>query len=909
MGTYEDYPFYSAKGQRIMLDIFNGLYKTDENDATQIFVGDQKQMVDHYMKNKVGIVYNIRQFLSSYTPVTPDESYESGIYICDPSQGGCGRRDFIYNWEFVDFGIYGNMKTWRGNVDLMRQRLLGQSGYMVMTRARCNPYVVCLDCGEQWATNNTGANICIYCHGKNVQLRGCGKEVYAKHMVKQATVSNLQAENQDMIEDAKYVMVIQNKGTVAKMEGGKPFAYRLVYGGPATDRQVNSFEEACEYIPILEVGYEVGKFRRPYGFQCNGCDHERFFPPPSTSEPFGAAMTEGEIDHNYSNNATTPQTGGIYQGIGKNGTNKCTESGCSGQYLPMMGWIVGNPKVLGPKDEYKQDYQQHMLMQQAIRAKNATPSRYPISAMRHAFTMDPKIICTAHKSSHRGLSGCPSLWSENYFSRCLVCGATQNWDYTGNQCGGTSANNYNCANAGNQWEVQPPGRKLDQCPSCLENSDPANYKTFDGIGGRAFLFPRKKLVINSTNDGGYLTTKDIIGTPIRNKPCWQILLDSPGSEDYRFGLSLAGIHTSSMVPTSLDQIRTQSSGGGSSLGITCKYDPVMMPNGTVSNKSATPTPPPLQGCCQLPNGTNLMTTESVCISQKGTYLGDGIDCLTAAITGATGTGPCAGVTWSGLTFMITEGRSQHAFKNSKNRWVDDSVPCRSYRDPTAPATPLTSPVSYARFMFGPNYDPRVQNGTMQQSRRYEWCDPKTHVICDPFHTGTLASVSNTTGGNIGITTHDITQVGSFDDPTQGRVILIKCKTCEKIYKRGLTLVQSKSTNKKGTPYPSSDWTQIGGGKDLQDAYERKVYYPGMAILMFRSGKGQVKVEGWKDRNTPQLTARKPRQYSIDCFTKELAVEQTGQGGLIPGYWNWMHVGAGQQGSAKDNAAKGNVVVL
>jgi len=83
----------------------------------------------------------------------------------------------------------------------------------------------------------------------------------------------------------------------------------------------------------------------------------------------------------------------------------------------------------------------------------------------------------------------------------------------------------------------------------------------------------------------------------------------------------------------------------------------------------------------------------------------------------------------------------------------------------------------------------------------------------------------------------------------------------------------------------------------------------MAILMFRKGKGQIKVIGWKDRNTPELEARKPRQYSVDCFISELANEQTGQGALIPGYWNWMHVGAGQQGSAKDNAAKGNVIVL
>ena len=522
MGTYDDYPFHSVKGQSIMLDIFAGIYKTDENDATQIAVGNQKQMVKHFMDNKVGIVFNIRQFLSSYTPIDPEESYESGIYICDPSMGGCGRRDFLYNWEFVDFGIYGNMATWRGNVDLIRNRINGQSGYLVMTRARCNPYVVCLDCGEQWATNNTGANICIYCKKNNVKIGGCGKEVYGKHIVREATISNLQAETQDMVESAKYVNVIQNKGTYAKMDGGKAFAYRLVYGGPATDRQVNSFEEACQYIPILEVGYQVGSFRRPYGFECDVCSHERFFPPPSTTEPFGQAMTMDNVDMNPSSNQNQPQTGGIYMGIGKNGTQRCTEDGCSGNYLPMMGWEIGKPKVLGPQNEYKPDYIKLMAQQQMMRGANAIPSRYPICAMRHGFTMDPKIICTAH-IGRRGLSDCPSLWSDKYFSRCLLCGSSNDYDYTGNQCGGTSANSWTCNNAGNHWEITPPGRKLTQCPHCRENSNPVNYKTFDGINGRSFLFPRKKLIINPKNDGGYLKAVpvsqggSITGAPIRKQ--------------------------------------------------------------------------------------------------------------------------------------------------------------------------------------------------------------------------------------------------------------------------------------------------------------------------------------------------------------------------------------------------------
>ena len=159
MPTYDDHPFYSAKGQQIMLDIFNGIYQTDPNDATTIQDTDGKEMVKHFMKNKAGIVYNIRKYLSSYSPINADQSYDSGIYICDPSMGGCGRRDFMYNWEFVDFGVYGNMKTWRGNVDLISNKMNGQSGFLVMTRVRCNDYVVCKDCGEQWATQQSGAGV------------------------------------------------------------------------------------------------------------------------------------------------------------------------------------------------------------------------------------------------------------------------------------------------------------------------------------------------------------------------------------------------------------------------------------------------------------------------------------------------------------------------------------------------------------------------------------------------------------------------------------------------------------------------------------------------------------------------------------------------------------------------------
>ena len=144
--------------------------------------------------------------------------------------------------------------------------------------------------------------------------------------------------------------------------------------------------------------------------------------------------------------------------------------------------------------------------------------------------------------------------------------------------------------------------------------------------------------------------KMLLAEPFVTNLLWAIYLDSADGDDYRFGMSLAGIHTSAIVPTTLDQIRTQDPGGQSSLGIKCEHDPVMMPNGQTQNDSGTPSTPDPQGCCQLPNGTSLMTTEAICDAQKGTYMGDGVTCVEAKIAGAQQqTGPCAGVTWSGLT--------------------------------------------------------------------------------------------------------------------------------------------------------------------------------------------------------------------------------------------------------------------
>ena len=614
-------------------------------------------------------------------------------------------------------------------------------------------------------------------------------------------------------------------------------------------------------------------------------------------------MDENKIDMSFSMNTHSPQTGGIYIGIGKGGnTNRCTEDGCAGSYLPMMGWRIGEPKCLGPTDTMTTEEESHVQEQQFARSQNALPTRYPISALRFAFTEDPKVICKAHMGRH-GLAGCPELWATQPMSRCLVCGSLQSGDRSTQNC-------YDCQNLGNtvrKWKIIAPDSKMDYCPLCgPANTDPDNLDFFKH-GGKPLLFPRKKLLIKPQNNTIMLTTADAAPVKIRNKSAWMIYLDSAGTDDYRFGLTLPAVSSTQPIPLCVADI-SSNNGGGSSLGSVCQHDPVMQPGGGSKAGTKTNQPDP-QGACLLPDGTCIQATEAGCLAGSGTYQGNSTDCLTLALAGATGTGPCSGVTFSGVTYMITEGHSHHAFRNRRGRWVDESVDCRSYRNPADPGTPLATVTTYPRFMSGPNYDPRVKAGTMDLSRRYEWCDTKSHVLCDPFHLGGLSTVSNTTGGDIGITTHDIKAVGTLEDPNTGRAMIIKCSTCDKISKVGQRLAVAKDPQKKGTPFPSSDWTTIGGAASLQEAFEKNLYYPGVGVLLYRKRRGHIKVTGWTDSATPILVAPKIRQYSVPCMEYEIGLEQASQGGLPAGWWNWSHDSAAKEGSWKARSAKGTTITL
>ena len=95
--AYSDHPLYSDKGIRILKDIYAGLYKIEKDDTAGTYeIGkDLQTNVVHFNNNKVGIVYNLRRFLTSTTRVTIPDTVDSGIYMCDPMNDGCGRRSFM----------------------------------------------------------------------------------------------------------------------------------------------------------------------------------------------------------------------------------------------------------------------------------------------------------------------------------------------------------------------------------------------------------------------------------------------------------------------------------------------------------------------------------------------------------------------------------------------------------------------------------------------------------------------------------------------------------------------------------------------------------------------------------------------------------------------------------------------
>ena len=253
--VYENNPYPSKQGTKYLQGIFDLIFRPDPSDPSQLASDGVKSNRDFFNSHKGGLVNYTKRFIGGYEPVLPGESQDSGIYVCDPKKGGCGRADFMYNWEFVDAGLY-NSKNWLGTVDPVQEKLWSQSGYPIITRVRCNDYNHCLDCNATYATANKGGGSCIYCGSTNLKGGGCGMEHMAVHLVKEQTVDQITATRLNAIKPTTYVTGTVN-GKMGQLRTAKPFGFRIICKNLKNDQRVDSYTQAVDRIPQLEIGYRA----------------------------------------------------------------------------------------------------------------------------------------------------------------------------------------------------------------------------------------------------------------------------------------------------------------------------------------------------------------------------------------------------------------------------------------------------------------------------------------------------------------------------------------------------------------------------------------------------------------------------------------------------------------------------
>ena len=287
---YESNPYNSTEGREMVRKIFHNLFL---NDGTTMKLDSARENVAYFrgtdgerLHQTVSIMKN---FVRGFRHKSYQTSLNSGILICPY----CFRRDFMWLWEFVDFGLRNDNYEWTSSVEpdknswemgFGRRTPRGRrNGWRFMSRVRCNKVTTCDDC----KITTTGTySTCRKCSSSNVANVGCHQESYMTHVVEEAQKDSWLADattwTSRNIQNQKYVALLpKSAGGQATTYNVKPFMYRVRNPGPAPQGLVITDSDlAFQYIPQLEVGYEdrLSGLRRPYGYKCPECDFIRYTP-------------------------------------------------------------------------------------------------------------------------------------------------------------------------------------------------------------------------------------------------------------------------------------------------------------------------------------------------------------------------------------------------------------------------------------------------------------------------------------------------------------------------------------------------------------------------------------------------------------------------------------------------------
>jgi hypothetical protein len=389
---YRDNPINRPTGVRILRDIYDLIYLKNPgsgtNSANRLATENSQmpQIVSNFKQNAPRIVMMMRRFMTGNTHVQTSNAGDSGIFICNPipfglagttgggargaeasasGERGCGRRDFLWWWEFADFGVYNNYSNWGHSVGLVAwsanlhdPTYRNQNFQLAVARIRCNTVNTCDPesggCGNTW--RGSGSCPSPYCRNSRPKSAGCGRENYAifkislndplrNYWTTGARHQNSLGETTQYVNGApiagannemppKMVGVLNNNRFVEDPASSVNY-YRFYWAGLPPENTYLSTQESClKHIPYLQVGYRSLQDTintRPNGYTCNLCAKERFAPLNGADfdvvvRPTFATDTDSFVD----------QSGGLCKNIGD---RSASYAGVSGQFGCACGGV------------------------------------------------------------------------------------------------------------------------------------------------------------------------------------------------------------------------------------------------------------------------------------------------------------------------------------------------------------------------------------------------------------------------------------------------------------------------------------------------------------------------------------------------------------------------------------------
>lgn len=245
-------PFGSSEGNKIVDEIFDLMFISEDAQANNIEKENLQRQVRYYRGNIINIVNKMRKFVDGYQQVPVAEANSSGIHICPH----CSRRDFIYHWEAVDGGHYSNPNNWNNSVHPKEWKAggVGEKGrFCFAIRYRCNSVTTCNKCHT--TVQGHDVNSCPNCGDSgNLAKVGCGEESYGVHFVREYTMKDncptSFAEAMGVVERNRQVRVGRQmvQGTLSK--------YELVLPSlPAQGTVINTFQQMERHTPYVQMTY------------------------------------------------------------------------------------------------------------------------------------------------------------------------------------------------------------------------------------------------------------------------------------------------------------------------------------------------------------------------------------------------------------------------------------------------------------------------------------------------------------------------------------------------------------------------------------------------------------------------------------------------------------------------------